>query len=121
MIAHDVVVGLLRGQRRAGGLGVEAQRPAARVARLEPILHGARPEAARRAELGHLLDEIVVYVEEEAQPPGEGIGVQAAPHRRVDVGDAVAQRESDLLRSGRAGLADVVARDGDRVPFGNHL
>ena len=36
--------------------------------------------------------------------------------RRLDVGEAVGEREGELLRGGRAGLADVVAGDGHRVP-----
>ena len=36
--------------------------------------------------------------------------------RRVDVGEAVRQRERELLRRRRARLADVVAGDRDRVP-----
>ena len=36
-----------------------------------------------------------------------------------DVGDAVGEGEGDLLRGGRAGLAHVVAGDGDGVPLGH--
>ena len=42
---------------------------------------------------------------------------EAALERRVDVAEAVGQRERDFLHRGRAGLADVVARDRDRVPL----
>ena len=38
-----------------------------------------------------------------------------AATRRLDVGDAVGEREAELLRRARAGLADVVAGDRDRV------
>ena len=119
--ADDVVVRLLGGQRGTGRLGVEPQGPRARVFGLEPLLHSPGPEAAGGAELGHLLHEVVVNVEEEAQPAGEGIDVQSAFHRRVHIGDAVAEGEGDLLGGGRARLPDVVAGDGDRVPFRNGL
>ena len=46
--AHDVVVGLLRGQRHAGGLGVEAQLPRARVLRAEAVRASPRPTACAR-------------------------------------------------------------------------
>ena len=36
---------------------------------------------------------------------------------RLDVRDAVRQRECDLLHGGRAGLADVVSAHGNRVPL----
>ncbi len=117
--AHHVVVGLLRGQRRARRLRVEAQRPGARVARAEALFHDPRPEAAGGAEFRHFLDEIVVDVEEEAEPSGKGIDVEPAFHRRIDVSDSVSQGEGDLLRGGAARLADVIAADGDGVPFGN--
>ena len=46
--------------------------------------------------------------------------VQAGRQRGLDVGDAVGQGEGDLLHGGRTGLADVIARDRDRVPL-RHL
>ena len=69
--ADDVVVGLLRGQRAAGGLGVEAQLLRARVGGAEAVAHDARPQPPRGAELGDLLEEVVVGVEEERQPLAE--------------------------------------------------
>ena len=46
--ADDVVVRLLRGQRHAGGLGVEAQLPRARVLRAEASRASPRPRACAR-------------------------------------------------------------------------
>ena len=46
--AHDVVLRLLRGERRAAGLRVEAERVRARVRRAEPVAHDRRPTAAAR-------------------------------------------------------------------------
>ena len=76
------------------------------------------PDAAGGAELADLLEELVVAVEEEAE-------AAARRHRRrvrasgtgFDVLHAVAQREGEFLGRGRAGLADVVAGDGDAVPL----
>src|SRR5439155_22161930 len=119
--ADHVVVRLLRGQRGPRRLRVEPQRAGARVLRLEALLHRAGPEAPGGAELGDLLEEVVVDVEEEAEPAGEAVDVEAALDRRVDVGHAVAEGEGELLRRGRAGFADVIAADRDRIPFRNHL
>src|SRR5262245_45676672 len=55
-------------------------------------------------------------VEKERQSRRELVDLQPGVERGLDVGDAVRQRERDLLRCGRAGFADVVAGDRDRVP-----
>ena len=73
------------------------------------VAHVPRPDAARGAELGDLLEEVEVAVEEEREPRREVVDVEAARDRRLDVLDAVGQREGQLLRRRRAGLADVVA------------
>ena len=83
--AHDVDVGLLRRQRRARRLRVEAQLPGARVLRAEAVARDLGPERARRAELGDLLEEVRVRVEEEGQPRREVVDREArarAPPRR---------------------------------------
>ena len=66
--ADDVVVGLLRGERAAGRLGVEAQLQRARIGGAEALAHEPRPQPAGGAELGDLFEEVVVRVEEERQP-----------------------------------------------------
>ena len=87
------------------------------VLRAEAVAHDARPHPARGAELGHLLEQLAPGGEEERQPrrrtrrrPGR------ATTRRLDVGDAVGEREGELLGGRRARLAHVVAADRDRVP-----
>ena len=77
----------------------------------------ARPDPARRPELGDLLEEIVMDVEEEREPGRETIDVQPARYPALHVREAVGQREREFLRSGRAGFADVVAGDRDRIPL----
>src|SRR5438445_460741 len=69
--ADDVVLRLLRGERRATGLSVEPQRARLRVRRAKALLHDPRPEPPRRAELRHFLEEVVVRVEEEREPRAE--------------------------------------------------
>ena len=80
--AHHVVVGLLRGERHAGGLRVRAELHALGLLRAEALLHEPRPDAARRAELGDLLEEVVVDVEEEAEARRELVDVEAALEAR---------------------------------------
>ena len=46
--AHHVVLGLLRGQRGAGGLGVEAQLPGGGFLRLETFAHDPAPTCGAR-------------------------------------------------------------------------
>jgi hypothetical protein len=86
--AHDVVLGLLGGQRHAAGLGVEAQHRRLRAARPEALAHDVRPHAPRGTELGDLLEDVVVAVEEERQTWREVVDVEALVDRRLHIGDA---------------------------------
>ncbi len=113
---HDVVLRLLGGERRARGLGVEAQPERALVVRRVALAHQLGPQPPRGAELRHLLEEVVVGVEEEREARGEVVDREPALERGVDVGEAVGEGEGDLLHRGRARLAHVVAGDRDRVP-----
>ena len=114
--ADDVVERLLRGQRHAGGLRVEPHQERALVLGAVGVTQLAGPDPSRRAVLGDLLEEVDVGVEEERQARGEVVDGEAALDRALDVGEAVLERERQLLLGGRAGLADVVAGDRDRVP-----
>ena len=82
----------------------------------EPLAQQLRPQPPRRPELRHLLEEVVVRVEEEGKPLAELVRRQPGLDGRPAVGKAVGEREADLLDGGRAGLADVVAADRDHVP-----
>ena len=116
--AYDVVVRLLRGQGTAGGLRVETQRPGTRLPGAKAIAHDPVPDAARGAVFGHLFEEIVVRVEEKRKARREIIDCQAAPDRSFHILDAVLQREREFLNRRGAGLADVVAADGDGIELG---
>ena len=113
--ARDVVHRLLRRQRDARGLGVEAHQPGALVLGAEALLHQAIPDFARGAVLGNLLEEIVVRVEEEAEARAELVDIEPAAPRPLHVLDAVVDGECQLLQRGRAGLANVIAADGNGV------
>ena len=113
--AHDVVERALGRERRAAGLGVEAQGERALVARPEALAHERGPDPAGRAEFRDLGEDVVVGVEEEREARREDVDLEAGRDGRLDVGDAVREREPELLRGTRAGLADVVPGDRDRV------
>ena len=113
----DVVVGLLRSQRAACRLGVEAQLLRARVGGAEPVAHDVRPQTPRRPELGDLFEKIVVTVEEERQALSQAVDVEPRVDAGLHIGDRVGQREGNLLHRRRTRLADVIAADGDRVPL----
>ncbi len=98
---------------------MEPKRPRARVPGAEALAHQAGPDPAGGPELRHLLQEVVVRVEEERQLGRERVDLEPRGLRRLHVSDRVGQREGDLLHGRRARLAQVVARDRDRVPAGH--
>ena len=95
---------------------MEAERLRAGVRRPEAVAHDLGPQAPGRSELRHLLEEVVVRIEEEREPGTELVRREAGVDGGLAVGDPVRQREGQLLHGGRSGLADVVAGDRDRVP-----
>src|SRR3989454_5735528 len=60
--------------------------PRARLPRSEALPHVAGPNAPRGAELGDLLEEVVVDVPEEREPRCESIHVQSARHAALHIG-----------------------------------
>ena len=82
----------------------------------EALGHDLGPHPPGGPVLGHLLEEVVVGVPEEAEPGSERVDVESGGQRRLHVGDPVGDGEGDLLHGRRTGLADVVAGDGDGVP-----
>ena len=94
---------------------MEAQHLRALVLGAEALFHEARPHAARRTELGDLLEDVVVRVEEEGQARRECVNVEPRIDRGLHVGETVGERKGKLLHRRRAGLADVVSGDRDRV------
>ena len=115
--AHDVVVRLLRRQRAASGLRVEAELLSLGLGRAEAVAHDARPQPSGRAELGDLFEKVVVRVEEERQPLAEPVDVEPRVDRRLHVRHRVREGEGDLLYRRRSRFADVVPADRNRVPL----
>ena len=85
------------------------------------VAHLPRPDTPGGAELGDLFQKVVVAVEKVRETGRKGINVQPALQRPAHVLHPVGQRKGQFLRRRRAGLADVVARDGDGVPLGQVL
>ena len=117
---HHIVVRLLRGQRHARRLTVEAQLPRPLAPGVKAIAYRVRPDLARRAVLGDLLEEVAVRVEEERDPRHEVVDVEPRVDAPLHVLEAVAQRERELLQRRRACFAYVIAAHRNRVPL-RHL
>jgi hypothetical protein len=90
---------------------VEAHQPRARVTRAEALAQLTGPDAAGGSVLRDLLEEVEVRVEEEGEPRREVVDVEAALDRPLDIGEAVGERERELLCRVRACFAGVVAGD----------
>ena len=103
-----------------GGLSVEPELLCAGARRAESIAHDSRPQTPRGTELRDLFEEIVVRVEEERDTLPDYFDVEPAFDGGVHVGAPVRQRERHFLNGRRAGFADVIPADRDRVPV-RHL
>ena len=88
---------------------------------VKTLPHDLGPHAPGGAELGHLLEQVVLGHEEEGQPTSEAVHVQPCVHGRLDVGDGVGEGEGQLLDGGGPRLPHVVAADADGVPQGHVL
>ncbi len=93
----DVIVRLPGGQGGASGLGMEAKHHRFRVPGLEFFFHHPGPNSPGSPELGHLLEQIVIGIEEKGEPAGELIHIQTGFHGRPYVFNAVGYGEGDLL------------------------
>ena len=90
---------------------MESHQPSALVLRLEPVFHYLVPDLARSAVFGNLFEEIIVRVEEKAEPWAEVVHVQPASPRPFHVLHAVVKGECQFLQRGRTGLANVISAD----------
>src|SRR6185437_3547640 len=114
---NDVVERLLGRERHAGGLRMEAHHPGARVLGTVPALHVTGPDPAGSPQLRDLLEEIVMDVPEEGETRGEVVDVEAPGDPPLHIGEAVRERERELLCRRRTRFADVITGNGDRIPL----
>ena len=119
--ADDVELGLLRRERGAARLRVEAERERLRIGRPETVPHDARPQSTRGTELRHLLKKSLCALKKNDTRSPNSSRRKPRVHRRRAIGDAVCERECELLHRGRARFADVVPGDRDRVQVRHSL
>src|SRR5688572_26425656 len=100
---------------------MEAKFPARFLLRAILVAHHVGPQGASSAILSDLLEDVIVGIEEETEPSGEVINLHAASQTDIDIVKPIRKGESKFLHGGGAGLADVIAADGDGVPLRNVL
>src|SRR2546423_464875 len=115
--AHDVVLRLLGGQSHTGRLRMETHHQRAWILCAITILHMAGPDATRCAQLGNLLEEVVVDVPEERQTGRERVNVQAPCDSAFNVGETISKCKRELLRRCSTRFANMVAADRNRIPL----
>jgi hypothetical protein len=84
----------------------------------EALPHDLRPHPAKGTILGDFFEEVVLGVEDPRDAGADVVGTNSTGDAGVNVGDGVSEGEGHLLHGGRAGVADVVAADADRVEAG---
>src|SRR5215469_3048795 len=78
-------LGLLSGEGDAGGLGMSSQHPGARILCGVAVTHLMRPDSASGAELGDLLEEVIMHIEEERQAGRELVYLKTAGQRAIHI------------------------------------
>src|SRR5689334_8401157 len=84
---------------------------------METLAHDARPQTARRAVFRNFFQQVVVRIEEEREAWRKIVDFQSGFQSRFDVSDRISKGEGDLLDRGRAGFANMIAADRNRVPL----
>ena len=118
--ADDVELGLLGGERDAGGLGVEPQLQRPGVG--GPVAVGASSVAQMRRAARYLAissKKSRWALKKKRQPGCELVDGEPGRQGRLDVGEPVGQGEGQLLGGRRSGFADVVARHRHRMEAGH--
>ena len=115
--AHDVVVGILLGQRPARRLAVGAQHAAFGIGRPKGI-DDFCPQQSRRAHLGNFHIEIHADAPEKTQPGRKIINLEASSNCGLDVLLTIGEGVGELKRCVRPRFLHVITRDRDRVELG---
>jgi hypothetical protein len=90
---------------------VELQHPRPFLLGAVALLHPAGPDTTGGAELGDLLEEVDVAVEEERESRSEIVHLEPAAQTQLHVSEAARHREREFLDRRGSRLTDVVARD----------
>ena len=114
--AHDVVhrAAARSGSSPPSGRGSEASRARVLAPKRSRMIRAQSRRAARN--LATSSRKSLCALKKNESRGANSSTSRPALERRVDVGDAVGEREGHLLDRGRARLAHVVAADRDRVP-----
>src|SRR5438105_2659891 len=88
---------------------------------MKTFAHDARPQPPRRAKLGDLFEQIVVRVEEERNARRKLVDGESCLDCGLDVSNRIGERKRQLLHRGRAGFANVITADRNRIPIWNCL
>src|SRR5579864_7776361 len=94
---------------------MKPKQPGALVLRFEPLLHHLVPDLARSTIFGNLFEEIIMRVEEKAEPRAKFVHLKPSTPRPFHVLHAVVKRERQLLQRGRTGFANVISADRNGV------
>ena len=95
---------------------MEAQHLRLRVLGTELVFHDVCPDPSSCTELGDLLEQCCASHEEEGQPRGEVVDIQAGSQRGAHVLLGICQCERDLLHRRGPCLSHVIAGDRNGVP-----
>src|SRR6266436_242143 len=83
---------------------------------MESISHYSRPQPPCSSKFCNLFEKIVMRIKKEREPWTKLIDSHTGGNCSLDVSNTISKCESDLLHRGRAGLADVITTDGNRIP-----
>ncbi len=116
----DIDFWLLRREAAPGSLGMKAQFPRPLFLCLVTLLHMPRPDAACSPELGNLLKEIEMGIEEKGETRRKIVNIYPPLHGVIHIAESVKERESQFLGSSGSGLSDVIPADRNGVEL-RHL
>src|SRR5947209_11697820 len=86
---HNVIFGLLRGQRDASCLSMAAHHPGTWVFSSVTLTHQSSPQSPPGTEFGNLLKEVIVYIKEKRETWGKFIDLQATCQCGIHVSQTV--------------------------------
>mmetsp|Transcript_24465 Transcript_24465/g.37942 ORF Transcript_24465/g.37942 Transcript_24465/m.37942 type:complete len:416 (-) Transcript_24465:782-2029(-) len=109
--SHDVVVGILLGQRPSGSLAMSSQSHALSVLGTELLLDKGGPQLSGSSELGDLRVEVHTNSEEEGEPGSDLVDVQTSLLSSSDVLKTIGDSERKLQLRVSTGLLHVVPGD----------
>src|SRR5258708_14234765 len=98
---------------------METERPRLGVAGAISLTQVARPDASGRSELCYLLKEVEMGIEEKGESRSKDVDVESTLETRIDVCEAIREREGQLLRRSRSSLPNVISGDRHRIPLRN--